>query len=127
MGCFGFKCDGCGEDRDNEYGDECWDSNVQIEIPLKNNTVIYVDAKYDMYGRSLITLNETDILTFYNYVDSDYFEFWDDVQFSFIHTGIWCPKCRESSLNTHEKINVELLYNALEYQVNHSESTKEYQ
>lgn len=108
MGCFDFECTGCGE--------QCGDTYVQIRVPLKDGTVVYMDGEYDFYGGVLFENNKL-YIKFYNIEDSDFFQCWEDVSSTFIHTGIWCSECRDNDIITAKEVNRLLLFLAIDYQI----------
>jgi hypothetical protein len=89
MGCFDYECE-CHGKTCNHVGSQLYNSNVVIEVPLSDHTVVYLKGQYDEYG--YVKVGE---YTFYLEQFQEYFEGWlDDEQETdrekiFLATRVW--------------------------------------
>lgn len=72
MGCFDYKCE-CAGKSCNHVGGQLDESEVIIEVPLSDGTVVYLKGDYQEYG--YVQVNEED---FYLKEFEEYFEFWSE-------------------------------------------------
>jgi hypothetical protein len=49
MGCFDYVCE-CGGETCDHIGGQLHDSNVVIEVPLSDGTIVYLEGYYEQYG-----------------------------------------------------------------------------
>jgi hypothetical protein len=71
MGCFDYECECGGKTCVFRGGQDGGDSDVVIEVPLDDNTVVYIKGRYESYG----AVHVGDY-TFYPEQFSEYFGGW---------------------------------------------------
>ena len=72
MGCFDYTCE-CGGETCAHVGGQLDESQVIIEVPLSDGTVVYLKGHYQEYG--YVQVNEED---FYLTEFEEYFDCWYD-------------------------------------------------
>lgn len=53
MGCFDYECS-CGGNKCDHIGGQLFSSIVIIEVPLSDNTTVYLKGYYEQYGYVLV-------------------------------------------------------------------------
>lgn len=79
MGCFDYEC-GCGGESCEHVGGQLNNSEVIIEVPLSDGTVVYLKGEYEQYGYVTIKIaGQPDTeYKFYLKEFEEYFDGWFD-------------------------------------------------
>jgi hypothetical protein len=75
MGCFSYRCDGCGGRKCNQSGGQSNECISIIEVHLKDGTTVFLQGEYGEYGHVDINLNG-EIYEFYPLQFEKYFKDW---------------------------------------------------
>ena len=76
MGCFDYKCDGCDGYVCHHSGGQNRSAIVIIEVPLSDETVVYLEGEYEECGYVTVKLNKTEYYEFYPIQFEEYFKDW---------------------------------------------------